>query len=330
MSMETPLTANGAAIAPLTDEKIDPSIGHAISHGDVGSSEVGNTSTFLSSETAPVEHSLAAPGTIGSADHALGGEPSTTTTTTIITTTTEIPAHGTSIASPILSEGTAAPLAASAPLGSEVAAAGTGDMLSRDGTTNDTTAVLHPAAVATTDATTTEAPVTSNGAVPAAAAVGAVGGGAGVAALAEKEAQPEKELPPAMSSKDAKKYSKLLKKESKSDEKELAAAIKTAHTDEKLFRKAKKAELQSSKRHRTAIEDEHQTSKALNKAKLSQEKANAALEKAAEELDIKKKHTSATSDAYEKIKKRIESLRSEKIKNDADRARRQASISQRT
>lgn len=80
-------------------------------------------------------------------------------------------------------------------------------------------------------------------------------------------------------------------------------------------------------RHQSSVTDEHKYSKALNKAKLAHEKATAALQKATEELDIKKRHTTATTESYDKIKAKIDSLREEKITNDKDRARRHASIS---
>lgn len=114
-------------------------------------------------------------------------------------------------------------------------------MLAKDGATTDST--LSP----TTAPTTTDATApTSNGAAVPAAVAGAGAAGVGAAALAKKE--PAKtDVPPVMSPKDAKKYTKLLKKESKNEEKELAAALKTAHTDEKAMRKARKAEQQSIK-----------------------------------------------------------------------------------
>jgi len=62
--------------------------------------------------------------------------------------------------------------------------------------------------------------------------------------VASKDA-PKKEAPKSMSPKDAKKYNKLLKSEGKNEEKEIAAAIKTAQSNEKSLRKAKKAEAQS-------------------------------------------------------------------------------------
>ena len=64
----------------------------------------------------------------------------------------------------------------------------------------------------------------------------------------------------------------------------------------------------------------------FNKYKLEFEKAQAALQKAVDELDIKKRHTTATQEAFDKAKKRIDELRDAKIVNDKDRARRQASI----
>lgn len=129
-----------------------------------------------------------------------------------------------------------------------------------------------------------------------------------------------------MKPKEAKKYQKLLRKEAKNDEKDLASAIKDAQNLEKPLRKATKAEQQSEKRHQSAMHDEHKASKTFNKAKLELEKAQAALQKSLDELDIKKRHTASTQEAFDKAKQRIDELRDQKISNDKERARRQASI----
>jgi hypothetical protein len=156
---------------------------------------------------------------------------------------------------------------------------------------------------------------------------GGAAGAAGGAALANHEAKKEeKKAPVSMTPKDAKKYNKVLASEAKNEEKEIAAAIKTAQSNEKALRKAKKAEAQSGSRHSSAVKDEHNYSKALNKATLSHEKATAALRKAEEELEIKKRHTATQNDAYESIKQKIESLRKKKMANDKDRASRHASV----
>jgi len=78
-------------------------------------------------------------------------------------------------------------------------------------------------------------------------------------------------------------------------------------------------------RHDSAVKDQHNASKALNKAKLAHEKAAAALTKAEEELAIKKRHTTTQSDAYDGIKKKIDTLRKNKLENERDRQSRMAS-----
>lgn len=163
---------------------------------------------------------------------------------------------------------------------------------------------------------------------PTGAAVGGgAAGAAGGAALADQAAKKEeKKAPISMAPKDAKKFNKVLSKEAKNEEKEIAAAIKTAQANEKALRKAKKAEAQSGSRHSGAVKDEHNYSKALNKATLAHEKATAALRKAEEELEIKKRHTATQNDAYESIKQKIETLRKNKLANDKDRASRRAPV----
>jgi hypothetical protein len=126
--------------------------------------------------------------------------------------------------------------------------------------------------------------------------------------------------------KEAKKYQKLLRKEAKNDEHDLAQAIKDAQNLEKPLRKATKAEKQSEKRHQKSVHEDHKAAKKFNRAKEAYEKTQAALSKALDELDIKKKHTTATQEAFDNAKKRIDQLRDQKVENDKDRARRQASL----
>lgn len=88
---DIPLTSNGATAAPVeaVDQKIDPSIGQAISHGNVGnSSEVSAAPAYAPDAPAGVASSgptQAIPEKSGSLDAAsAGGEATTTTTTTIM------------------------------------------------------------------------------------------------------------------------------------------------------------------------------------------------------------------------------------------------------
>ena len=88
---DIPLTANGASASPLVDQKIDPSIGHAISHGNVGNtSEVSAAPAYAADAPAGTASSgptqalpeKGIPEKVGSMDSQ--GEATTTTTTTIM------------------------------------------------------------------------------------------------------------------------------------------------------------------------------------------------------------------------------------------------------
>lgn len=332
-----------AAIPPTeVDQKIDPSIATAITTG-------GEHSHEASGSAAPAYTTAPGTGEASSGAVSAGAEKSgelppttTTTTTTIITTTTgpndgspTSPIPGTAPTSPIV--GDASTASGIAP-GSNLTAAAmpanagsttNGSIASPVSADQPTSAITNgsavPGAVNGTNGVNGTQDSTTHPAVPAAAAAGAVGAAGGAAAAhhaGQEKAQPEMAMKP----KEAKQYTKLLKKEAKNDEKDLAKAIKDAQNLEKPLRKANKAEKQSEKRHQSAVHDEHKASKTFNKYKLEYEKAQAALQKAVDELDIKKRHTSATQEAFDKAKKRIDELRDSKVANDKDRARRQASI----
>lgn len=82
----------------------------------------------------------------------------------------------------------------------------------------------------------------------------------------------------------------------------------------------------SSQRHAKAVAAEHKAAKALSKYTAEHDKTAADLEKAKEDLEIKKRHTASTTEGYEKAKAHIDELRETKAKNDKDRARRASSM----
>lgn len=84
-SQAVPLTSNGATTGILADDKIDPSIGQAISHGTEPTNHSTN-GTASTSEITPGEKSHALGGSdLGStAAAASSGDAATTTTTTIM------------------------------------------------------------------------------------------------------------------------------------------------------------------------------------------------------------------------------------------------------
>lgn len=55
------------------------------------------------------------------------------------------------------------------------------------------------------------------------------------------------------------------------------------------------------------MKNEHKASKAMNKAQAASKKAAAELNKANEEVEIKKRHTKATIDSYEQSKAKLNS-----------------------
>jgi len=332
-----------SAIPPTeVDHKIDPSIATAITTGGEHTHEASG-SAAPAYTTAPGTGEATSGPVSASAEKGAEVPPTTTTTTTTIITTTTGPNDG-SPTSPIPGTAPTSPIvgdtstASGAAPGSNLtaaalpAAAGSttnGSIASPVSGEQPASAITNgsavPAATNGTSAVNGAQPATTHSAVPAAAAgaVGAAGGAAAAHHAGQEKAQPEMVMKP----KEAKQYTKLLKKEAKNDEKDLAKAIKDAQNLEKPLRKANKAEKQSEKRHQSAVHDEHKASKTFNKYKLEFEKAQAALQKAVDELDIKKRHTTATQEAFDKAKKRIDDLRDQKIANDKDRARRQASIS---
>lgn len=322
------------------DQKIDPSIATAITTGAGDHSQQASGNAAPAYTTAPGTGEASSGPVQASAEKSPEVPTTTTTTTTIITTTTGAPndeSHsspipGTAPTSPIVGDSSIASGGGAGP-GSNLTAAAL-PVNAGSPTTNNGSVVSPVEAQPTSAISNGSAVPNANGtngtnqaehsAVPAAAAAAGAGaaGGAAAAQHSQEKSQPEMVMKP----KEAKQYTKLLRKEAKNDEKDLAKAIKDAQNLEKPLRKANKAEKQSEKRHQSAVHDEHKASKAFNKYKLEYEKAQAALQKSLDELDIKKKHTHATQEAFDKAKQRIDSLRNQKIVNDKDRARRQASI----
>lgn len=130
----------------------------------------------------------------------------------------------------------------------------------------------------------------------------------------------------ALNPKEAKKMDKLMKTEAKNEQKSIKRAIKDAASSEKLFRKSRDAEAQAMKRHQKAQTTEHKAAQKLNAAKAEYEKCAAELQKALDDLDIKKKHTQGTRENYEKAKLHIDDLRAQKTVNDAARSRQSAQL----
>jgi len=79
-------------------------------------------------------------------------------------------------------------------------------------------------------------------------------------------------------------------------------------------------------RHAKAVAAEHKAAKNLSRYTTEHDKAAADLEKANEDLEIKKRHTASTQEGYEKAKAHIDELREKKAGNDKDRARRASSM----